>query len=158
MFDIAKSATLLTSQQQQMSAVVSALASAAALPLQLVVSLAQQQNAQQQNAQQLNAQQQNAQQQQNGNKPMLRDLSLSLTPSSGTVTPCRRQKKSIKQINFIQSNEKVHQHLFTNHKSPAISDELNYEDSEKRLIILFSIIALCFLIWATSFLGCLHFL
>ena len=153
MFDIAKSATLLTSQQQQMSAVVSALASAAALPLQLVVSLAQQQN-----AQQLNAQQQNAQQQQNGNKPMLRDLSLSLTPSSGTVTPCRRQKKSIKQINFIQSNEKVHQHLFTNHKSPAISDELNYEDSEKRLIILFSIIGLCFLICATSFLGCLHFL
>ena len=123
-----------------MSAVVSAVASAAALPLQLVVSLAQQRNAQQQNSQQ-----QNAQQQQNGNKPMLRDLSLSWTPSSGTVTPCRRQKKSIK-------------HLFTNHKSPAISDELNYEDSEKRLIILFSIIALCFLICATSFLGCLHFL
>ena len=148
MFDIAKSATLLTSQQQQMSAVVSALASAAALPLQLVVSLAQQQN----------AQQQNAQQQQNGNKPMLRDLSLSWTPSSGTVTPSRRQKKSIKQIKSSQSNEKVHLHVFTNHKSTAISDELTYEDSEKRLIILFSIIALCFLIWATSFLGCLHFL
>ena len=153
MFDIAKSATLLTSQQQQMSAVVSALASAAALPLQLVVSLAQQQNAQQQNAQQ-----QNAQQQQNGNEPMLRYLPLSWTPSSGTVTPSRRQKKSMKQIKSNQSNEKVHLHIFANHKNNAISDELTYEDSEKRLIILLSIIALCFLICATSFLGCLHFL
>ena len=125
-----------------MSAVASALASAVALPLQLVVGLTQQQN---------------AQQQQNGKKPILHDLSLSWTPSSGMVTPSTRQKKSIKQINFSQSNEKVHLHLFTNHKSAAISDELNYEDSEKRLIILFSIIALCFLICATSFLGCLHF-
>ena len=85
-------------------------------------------------------------------------LSLSWTPSSGTVTLSRRHKKSIKQIKSSQSNEKVHLHLFTNHKSAAISDELNYEDSEKRLIILFSIIALCFLICAISFLGCLHFL
>ena len=140
-----------------MSAVASALASAVALPLQLVVGLTQQQNAQQQNtqqqnAQQQNAQQQNAQQQQNGKKPILHDLSLSWTPSSGMVTPSTRQKKSIKQINFSQSNEKVHLHLFTNHKSAAISDELTYKDSEKRLIILLSIIALCFLIWATSFL------
>ena len=118
-----------------MSAVASALASAVALPLQLVAPLAQQRN----------ARQQNAQLQQNGKKPKLCDLPLSWTPSSGTVTPSIKQKKSIK-------------HLFTNHKSPAISDELNYEDSEKRLIILFSIIALCFLICATSFLGCLHFL
>ena len=116
--------------------------SAVALPLQLSAALGQQQN---------------AQQQQDGKKPMLRDLSLSWTPSSGTVTLSRRHKKSIKQIKSSQSNEKVHLHLFTNHKSAAISDELNYEDSEKRLIILFSIIALCFLICATSFLGCLHF-
>ena len=63
---IAKSTTLLTSQQQQMSAVasavVSAVASAVALPLQLAAALAQQQN---------------AQQQQNGKKP--------ITPSSRTV-------------------------------------------------------------------------
>ena len=111
--------------------------SAVALPLQLSAALGQQQN---------------AQQQQDGKKPMLRDLSLSWTPSSGMVTPSTRQKKSIKQINFSQSNEKVHLHLFTNHKSAAISDELTYKDSEKRLIILLSIIALCFLIWATSFL------
>ena len=136
-----------------MSAVASALASAVALPLQLVAPLAQQQNAQQQNAQQ-----QNAQQQQNGKKPKLCDLFLSWTPSRGTVTPSIKQKKRIKQIKSSQSNEKLHLHLFANHKSTAISDELNYEDSEKRLIILFSIIALCFLIWATSFLGCLHFL
>ena len=103
------------------------------------------------------AKQQNAQQQQNGKKPMLRDLSLSWTPSSGTVTPSIKQKKSIKQIKSSQSNEKLHLHLFANRKSTEISDELNYEDSEKRLIILFSIIALCFLICATSFLGCLHF-
>ena len=122
---------LLTSQQQQMSAVASAVAS---------------------------AKQQNAQQQQNGKKPMLRDLSLSWTPSSGTVTPSRRQKESIKQIKSSQSNEKLHLPLFANHKSTAISDEINYEDSEKRIIILFSIIGLCFLICATSFLGCLHFL
>ena len=131
-----------------MSAVASALASAVALPLQLVAPLAQQQN----------AQQQNAQQQQNGKKPKLCDLFLSWTPSRGTVTPSIKQKKRIKQIKSSQSNEKLHLHLFANHKSTAISDELNYEDSEKRLIILFSIIALCFLIWATSFLGCLHFL
>ena len=131
-----------------MSAVASALASAVALPLQLVAPLAQQRN----------ARQQNAQLQQNGKKPKLCDLPLSWTPSSGTVTPSIKQKKSIKQIKSSQSNEKLHLHLFANHKSTAISDELNYEDSEKRLIILFSIIALCFLICATSFLGCLHFL
>ena len=107
--------------------------------------------------QQQNAQQQNAQEQQNGKKPVSPDLSLSWTPLSGTVTPSRRQKESIKQLKSSQSNEKVDLLLFANHKSAAISDELNYEDSEKRLIILFSIIALCFLICATSFLGCLHF-
>ena len=85
-------------------------------------------------------------------------LSLSWTPSSGTVTPSRMQKKSIKQIKSSQSNKKIHPHLFANHRSTAISDEINYEDSEKRIIILFSIIGLCFLICATSFLGCLHFL
>ena len=73
-----------------MSAVASALASAVALPLQLVAPLAQQRN----------ARQQNAQLQQNGKKPKLCDLPLSWTPSSGTVTPSIKQKKSIKQINL----------------------------------------------------------
>ena len=72
-------------------------------------------------------------------------LSLCWTPSCRT--PSGRQKKTIEQIKSRQSNDKLR------HKNNAISDELTYEDSEKRLIILLSIIGFCFLIWATSFLA-----